>query len=108
MLSGYRIVWLAVFFDLPVETKAMRKAATRFRNDLLDLGFERAQFSVYMRFFASDKQADTVCTNIEKAVPEYGSVKILRITDKQYERIITYHGRSRDKPAKTPEQYEMF
>ena len=39
-------MWVWVLFDLPVLTSAERKRATRFRNDLLDLGFEMVQFSV--------------------------------------------------------------
>ena len=51
-LSGYRIMWLVVLFDLPVGTKKERKAANRFREKLRDLGFEMSQFSVYLRFCA--------------------------------------------------------
>lgn len=36
-------------FDLPVMTDKERKAATRFRNDLLDNGYLMIQFSVYAR-----------------------------------------------------------
>ena len=49
MLSGYRLMWLVVMFDLPVIEREERKAATAFRNDLLDMGFEMSQFSVYVR-----------------------------------------------------------
>ena len=37
-------------FDLPTHTKKERKAATHFRNFLLDEGFEHSQLSVYARF----------------------------------------------------------
>lgn len=50
LLSGYRIMWLIAMFDLPVLTKPERKAATIFRNDLLDEGFEMVQLSVYYRW----------------------------------------------------------
>ena len=50
MLSGYRLMWMIVMFDLPVVLKEERKAATAFRNSLLDMGFEMSQFSVYARF----------------------------------------------------------
>ena len=43
-------MWILVMFDLPTDTKPQRKAATAFRNFLLDEGFERSQFSVYARF----------------------------------------------------------
>lgn len=37
-------MWMVVMFDLPVMEKAERKAATQFRNGLLDLGFEMGGF----------------------------------------------------------------
>ena len=49
-LSSYRILWVQVLFDLPTQTKSQRKSASEFRNSLLDLGFEMAQFSVYQKF----------------------------------------------------------
>ena len=39
-LSAYRFMWLLVMFDLPVITKPERTAATRFRQWLLDEGYE--------------------------------------------------------------------
>ncbi len=44
-----RVLWLFVFFDLPVGTKAERNTATRFRNFLKDDGYMMLQFSVYAR-----------------------------------------------------------
>jgi CRISPR-associated protein Cas2 len=41
--------WLIVAFDLPVGTRKQRKAATDFRNYLIDDGFQMIQFSVYAR-----------------------------------------------------------
>jgi CRISPR-associated endonuclease Cas2 len=49
-LSGYRLMWIFVMFDLPVGTKKEMREATRFRQFLLDQGFEMSQFSVYARF----------------------------------------------------------
>ena len=43
-------MWLIVMFDLPTNNKRARHNAAKFRNFLLDQGFEMAQFSVYMRF----------------------------------------------------------
>ena len=69
MLSGYRLMWMLVMFDLPVIEKAERKAATGFRNALLDMGFEMSQFSVYLRFCTSPAQVDTYCKRVEDALP---------------------------------------
>ena len=57
-LSGYRLMWMMVLFDLPTLTKKERRAASGFRNYLLDQGFEMAQYSVYMRFCAGKEQVD--------------------------------------------------
>ena len=101
-------MWVVVMFDLPVVEKAERKAATGFRNALLDLGFEMAQFSVYMRFCTSQTQIDTYGKYVETALPEGGKVNILQFTDKQYERIISFHGKAKQPPNKTPDQFDLF
>jgi len=44
VLSAYRIVWFFALFDLPVMTKPQRCDASRFRFDLLDLGFQWCSF----------------------------------------------------------------
>ncbi len=108
MLSGYRLMWVVVMFDLPVVEKVERKAATDFRNALLDLGFEMSQFSVYMRFCSSQAQVDTYCTQVEKNLPKGGKVNILQFTDKQYERIITFRGKAKQPKNKSPDQYDLF
>ena len=45
-LSGYRLMWILVMFDLPVDTRKAAREATRFREFLLDRGFEMNQFSI--------------------------------------------------------------
>ena len=107
-LSGYRIMWVLVMFDLPVVLKQERKAATDFRNTLLDLGFTMSQYSVYMRFTTSHKEVETYSKKIEAALPQGGKVNILTFTDKQYERIQTYHGKSKQPAKKSPDQFDLF
>jgi CRISPR-associated protein Cas2 len=101
-------MWIMVMFDLPVLEKAERKAATDFRNALLEWGFEMAQFSVYVRFCASDKQIETYSRRVETVLPGGGRVNILQFTDKQYERIITYRGHARQPAQKSPDQFDLF
>lgn len=107
-LSAYRIMWMAVMFDLPVGTAEERKAANGFRHHLQDLGFEMAQFSVYMRFCVSSHQAETFTKRVEQALPETGKVNILFFTDKQYERILSFFGRSSATKKPQPSQYDLF
>ena len=108
MLSGYRLMWVEVMFDLPVVQKAERKAATEFRNALLDMGFGMSQFSVYLGFCTSAAQIETYCKRVEMALPEGGKVTILQFTDKQYERIISFHGKAKQPANKTPDQFDLF
>lgn len=107
-LSAYRILWIQVLFDLPTYSKKHRKAASEFRNSLLDMGFEMAQFSVYQRFCVGKELAEKYIRYVEKIVPEEGRVHILQFTDKQYENIVTFNGKSQKDNPKNPEQYELF
>lgn len=94
-------------FDLPVGEKSERKAATGFRNFLLDQGFHMAQFSVYYRLLDGRDAATAMEKKISSSVPQDGSVHILTVTDKQYENITTFQGRSRGAPKK-PNQLTLF
>lgn len=107
-LSGYRIMWVMVMFDLPVGTPKARKRATGFRNKLLDLGFEMSQFSVYLRHCAGKEQAEALMRQIEREMPPSGKVHIIQITDKQYENVRTFRGRNREPAQKNPNQLVLF
>lgn len=107
-LSGYRIMWLFVLFDLPVGSKKERKAAAKFRLCLLDAGFEMSQFSVYLKFCAGKEQAEAIQRHLESEMPPSGKVHLVQITDKQYENIRTYRGRKREPSPKNPNQLTLF
>jgi len=107
-LSGYRIMWIMVLFDLPVLTPEERKAATDFRNYLLDEGFEMAQFSVYLRCTPGKEAASAYIRRIEAAVPAEGKIDILQFTDRQYENIICFRGRARESSREKPSQLLLF
>lgn len=107
-LSGYRILWLLVLFDLPVTSKPERKAASKFRDNLRDIGFEMSQFSVYIKWCYGYDSAATWVNKVKAAVPPYGKVHILTFTDKQYETMVTIIGGSKRTKQKLPDQYEMF
>jgi len=98
---------MIVMFDLPVSEKPQRKAATDFRNFLLDQGFGMAQFSVYYRLVSGLEAAQAMENKINNCLPDEGKVNILTITDKQYERMQTYVGKLYD-PPKKQEQLQLF
>ena len=101
-------MWLYVMFDLPVGTKAERKAATKFRKFLLDQGFEMAQFSVYLRFAESKEAAETHIGKVRSALPVRGSVHIVTITDKQYANARIFTGRKSERRGRNPDQLALF
>lgn len=107
-LSGYKFMWVMVLFDLPVTTKKERKAATGFRDFLLDNGFEMAQFSVYVRHTSGKEAVEAIIQKVEAAMPPEGKVDILQFTDKQYENIVCLRGARRTDLPKNPEQLVMF
>ena len=49
LINGYRCMWVIVLFDLPTETKRARKEYAQFRKKLLENGFVKMQYSVYLR-----------------------------------------------------------
>lgn len=95
-------------FDLPVGTKKESKAATKFREFLLDEGFEKSQFSVYARFCNGKEQFEAYMRRIEAKLPDRGDIHILTFTDKQYENIIRFSGQSRRRQKKNPDQLALF
>ena len=108
MLSGYRLMWMMVLFDLPVLTKQERRDATKFRKFLLDQGFEMCQLSVYLRFCAGKEQAQVYTKQVQLALPASGNVQIVYLTDKQYENIVNFNGPVRRSANKNPEQFTLF
>ncbi|SMF72197.1 CRISPR-associated protein, Cas2 family [Azospirillum oryzae] len=107
-LSAYRLMWMMVMFDLPTVTKSDQNAANRFRNFLLDEGFEMSQFSVYMRFCAGTPQVEARIGRIRSNLPKRGKVQILTFTDRQYQTMVCFDTRTKQEPAAKYEQFKLF
>ena len=107
-ISGYRAMWVLVMFDLPVKSKPQKKAASGFRKDLIQDGFNMVQYSVYSRPCPSEENASVHVQHIKKALPSDGEVRILRFTDKQYARIECYLSTNSAALETQPSQIDMF
>ena len=107
-LSSYKLMWMIVLFDLPVVTPEERKTASRFRKALLDQGFHMSQYSVYYRLLSGKEAIDGYIKDIKEQLPPKGKVDILAITDKQYENIISFSGKTKEKNKKNPTQLLLF
>ncbi len=107
-INAYQIMWLFVFFDLPVTAKKERKAAALFRKKLEKNGFNMMQFSVYTRHCASRQSADVHVRRVQCEIPQYGQVTILMITDKQYGEILNYYSHKPEAIQAGGQQLELF
>lgn len=107
-INEYRTLWILVFFDLPVQTKKEQKAASRFRNDLLEDGFRMFQFSIYVRHCASRENADVHIRRLKSFLPEHGHVGTITITDKQFGMMEVFYGRKLTERPSVPQQLELF
>ncbi len=101
-------MWILAMFDLPVDTKKARRAYTQFRKSLLKDGFAQMQYSVYVRHCASEENAAVHIARVEAALPPDGEVRLLAITDKQFERMRVFWGKVRKRAETPPRQLELF
>ncbi len=101
-------MWVLVFFDLPTDTKKERKAAADFRKDLVGDGFTMFQFSIYIRHCPSRENADVHIRRVKKALPSWGKVGILCITDKQFGEIELFEEKKEAVIEQPCQQLELF
>jgi CRISPR-associated protein Cas2 len=101
-------MWLFAMFDLPVNTKKARRDYTRFRNLLLDNGFTQIQYSVYARFCAGEEIAQTYRSRLESKLPPDGYVRLLAVTDRQFGKMQSFHGKRRTDNEAAPSQLMLF
>jgi CRISPR-associated protein Cas2 len=107
-IEGYRTMWVMAMFDLPTDTKQARKDYTDFRKCLLKDGFCMVQYSVYARHCASEENADVHYNRVKGFLPPDGEVRIIAVTDKQFERMHIFWGKMRKPTPPPPKQLELF
>lgn len=108
-LSGYNLMWVLIMFDLPTNTKKEKRAAAKFRKDLLTMGFSMSQFSVYSRFCIGQHQVGSLAEKIKLIIPEEGEVNLISFTDKQYARMLTFrNGLLKTGECNPPEMFQIY
>lgn len=106
--SKWRIMWVAVLFDLPTDTSEKRREYADFRKALLEDGFVMMQYSVYIRHCPSEENAEVHDQRVRNALPPEGEVRIIHFTDSQYGRMKVFHGKLRKDAEKAKSQLELF
>lgn len=107
-ITGYRLMWVLAMFDLPTDTKRARREYAQFRKMLVGDGFTMMQYSVYARPCPSQENADVHVGRVERSLPPDGEVRVLVITDKQFERMRIFWGKMRRRPEPAPCQLDLF
>ena len=75
---------LLVLFDLTVKTKRDRRAYARFHKFLIRNGYDMIQYSVYARICNSPEAVETQVLKLKANKPPAGSVRYMRVTEKQF------------------------
>ena len=101
-------MWVMVFYDLPMDTKSLVKAATKFRKNLEKDGFNLFQFSIYIRHCESRENAQVHINRVKSMMPKYGSIALMTVTDKQFGTIELFNDhKAKDLPDQ-PLQLSLF
>ncbi len=94
MKSKYKQLRIILFYDLPMDDIEKQREYTRFRKQLLKQGFYQLQFSIYVKVVQNEMGYKTVQRQIKDWIPQYGNIRLLKITEKQYESMIFLRGKN--------------
>ncbi|MCL2357395.1 MAG: CRISPR-associated endonuclease Cas2 [Defluviitaleaceae bacterium] len=83
---------LLLMFDMPTLTAIDRKSYRTFRKFLISEGFIMHQFSVYSKLVLNETSAQLVIARLKKSTPKKGTISVLKITEKQFARMLYLHG----------------
>ena len=100
---------IIVFFDLPVVTKRDRKIYAQFRKFLIKDGYDMIQFSVYSRVCNGEDGARKHYSRLRDNLPKKGSIRYMKVTEKQYAAMEILVGRKTMREKKVnAEQLSIF
>lgn len=83
---------LIVMYDLPVITEKDKKIYSKFRRFLLNDGYIMMQFSIYSRICKNHDDIYKHINRIRQNTPEKGNVRLLQVTENQYNSMLLLTG----------------
>jgi CRISPR-associated protein Cas2 len=101
-------MWLFAMFDLPVDKPALRREYSQFRQALLKIGFSMLQYSVYAHYVPSEDVDQALRSKVHAALPSHGQVRLISLTDRQFEKMEIYVGKRRARVEDPPMQLAFF
>ena len=101
-------MWLFAMFDLPMDEPVLRREYAQFRKFLLKSGFTMLQYSVYVHYVRSEETEAVYRKRVSDALPTHGQVRLVSITDRQFEKMEVFVGKKRAKVEDPPHQLMLF
>ncbi len=94
-MSDYRNMRILLLFDLPSVEAYEKKEYTQFRKHLLKNGYTMIQFSVYVKCINTQLKVDKELKKLYQFVPTNGNIRMLTITEKQYQNMVMILGKKK-------------
>lgn len=107
-LNQYRVMWILVFFDLPTETKRDKRHYRQFVNRLEKDGFNRFQWSIFLRHCPSRENMQVHIKRVKSFLPPKGHIAILHITDRQFGLMELFVSQKKEDIPQMAQQLELF
>lgn len=101
-------MWLFAMFDLPVDKPELRREYSQFRKSLLKEGFSMLQYSVYVHYVRSEESEEVFRRKVFRELPSHGQVRLVSVTDRQFEKMEVYVGKKREPAEDPPLQLMLF
>ena len=66
------------------------------------------QYSVYAHYVASEESDEAMRKKVHAVLPNHGQVRLLSLTDRQFEKMEVYVGKKRQRTEEAPHQLMLF
>ena len=101
-------MWLFAMYDLPMDKPELRREYAQFHKALVRQGFTMLQFSVYVHFVVSEDTEEALRKRVHISLPSHGQVRLISVTDRQFEKMEIYVGKKRTPVEDPPLQLMLF
>lgn len=85
-------VRILLMYDLPMSSSFDQRNYNRFHNMITRKGYDMINFSVYVKTCKNMFECNKQISLIKRTAPQYGNIRILKLTNKQYEQMMIIRG----------------
>ncbi len=71
-------------------------------------GFTMLQYSVYVHYLRSEETEEVYRGKVQRALPSHGQVRLISVTDRQFEKMGVFVGKKRERVEDPPHQLMLF